>query len=63
MTTGIGGQPGILIIGLSLMISLTETAPVGFGLALGKPPYAAQVPTETIAAAPSATSFKHRPDW
>ena len=32
----------------------TETAPVGLGSASGMPPKAAQVPTETTAAAPSA---------
>ena len=41
----------------ALMISDTATAPVRFGLAIGRPPKAAQVPTETTAAAPSATSL------
>ena len=57
ITTGIGGQPETLMIGLSLMMSDTATAPVGLGLAWGMPPKAAQVPTATIAAAPLAASF------
>ncbi len=56
MTTGIGGQPETLMIGLSLTIADTATAPVGFGLAPGMPPNAAQLPRATIAAAPRATS-------
>src|SRR5512143_2225573 len=56
ITTGMGGQPGTLMMGLSLTMSLTGTAPVGFGSALGMPPYAAQVPTATMAAAPLAVS-------
>ena len=51
IASGIGGQPGMLMIGLSLMMSATETAPVGLGLALGMPPKAAQVPIEITAKA------------
>ena len=51
MTIGIGGQPGMLITGLSLTRSITETAPVGFGSAPGMPPNEAQLPIETKAAA------------
>src|SRR4030095_9861480 len=43
ITTGIGGQPETLMIGLSLMRSLTATAPVGFGLAPGVAPNAERV--------------------
>ncbi len=46
----------MLMIGLSLMSSETGTAPVGFGLAIGMPPNEAQVPTDTMAAAPLAAS-------
>ena len=35
MASGIGGQPEILMIGLSVMISDIGTAPVGFGSAKG----------------------------
>ena len=56
ITTGIGGQPGTLMIGLPLTMVPTGTAPVGFGAAPGMPPYVAQVPSATIAAAPSAAS-------
>ncbi len=56
IATGIGGQPDTLMIGLSLIISETPTAPVGFGFACGMPPKAAQVPIATIAAAPSTVS-------
>ncbi len=57
MATGIGGQPEILMIGLSLTMSDTATAPVGFGAACGIPPNAAQVPTATSAAASLAHSW------
>ena len=52
MTVGIGGQPGTLTIGFVLMISglLLPRQSVHFTSA--DPPKAAQVPTETIAAAP-----------
>ncbi len=56
MTTGIGGQPEMLVIGLSLITSLTLTAPVGLGPAAGSPPNAAQVPTAMMAVAPRAVS-------
>jgi|GEM_PF-2788920 len=56
VTSGMAGQPGMLMIGLSVMISETPRAPVGLGLALGMPPKAAQFPTAMIAAAPSAAS-------
>jgi len=46
---GIGGQPEMLMIGLSLMTSDTATAPVGFGFAFGRPPNDAQLPTAMIA--------------
>jgi hypothetical protein len=39
-----------LIIGLPFTISITPTAPVGFGAAAGTPPNVAQVPTATTAA-------------
>ena len=42
--------------GLSVMISSTPTAPVGFGLAACTEPQCAQAPTAKIAAAPSAAS-------
>src|SRR5487761_2428734 len=57
MASGIGGQPEMLITGLSVMISDTGTAPVGFGCACGMPPNAAQVPTEISANACSAVSL------
>ena len=56
MTTGIGGQPGTLMIGLSVIRSDTDTAPVGLGLACGMPPNAAQLPTAMMAAASAAVS-------
>jgi hypothetical protein len=38
-------------------MSMTETAPVGFGSAPGIPPNAAQLPIDTTAAAPATVSF------
>ncbi len=58
ITIGIGGQPGTLMMGLSLIRSRTATAPVGLGRAFGIPPYAAQVPMETMAAACSAAFMR-----
>ena len=43
-------------IGLSVIMSLTATAPVGFGFALGIPPKDAQVPMAIIPAASFADS-------
>ena len=57
MTAGIGGQPEMWMIGLSLTTSDTATAPVGFGFAIGMPPKAAQLPTATTAAQPEAASL------
>jgi hypothetical protein len=48
----------MLTMGLSLMMSDTDTAPVGFGLAFGMPPKEAQEPMATMAAAPAAASFR-----
>src|SRR5580658_3587328 len=56
MTSGIGGHPETLIMGLSPTIAVTGHAPVGLGSARGMPPKAEQVPTHTIAAAPLAAS-------
>ena len=56
MASGIGGQPEMLITGLSVS-SDTATAPVGFGLAPGMPPKVAQLPTAMIALACSAVSW------
>src|SRR3569623_2263846 len=58
ITTGMGGQPGMLTMGLSLTRSDTETAPVGIGLAFGLPPKDAQEPPAMTAAAPAAASFR-----
>ena len=44
-------------IGLSVIMSLTATAPVGFGFALGIPPKDAQVPMAIIPAASFADSL------
>ena len=55
---GFAGQAGILIIGLSLIISCTPTAPVGFGAAAGTPPNVAHVPTATTAALSFATLLR-----
>ncbi len=57
ITVGIGGQPGTLMIGLSLTTVWIATAPVGLGLAFGRPPNAAQVPTAMMAAAPFTVSI------
>ena len=60
IASAIGGQPEMLITGLSVMMSATGTAPVGLGLACGMPPKAAQVPTEITASACFAVSFSTR---
>src|SRR6056297_1038239 len=38
LSFGIGGRPGTLMMGLSLIRSRTATAPVGLGFAFGMPP-------------------------
>ena len=55
---GFGGQPGRLMIALSLMMESTPTAPVGFGSAEGTPPHDAHEPIAMIAAAFDPTSFR-----
>ena len=57
IASAIGGQPGMLITGLSVTKSDTGPAPVGFGLALGMPPNDAQEPTATTASASFTVSF------
>ena len=49
MTSGIGGQPGTLMIGLSRMTLWIGTACVGFGRAACTQPQDAQEPHEIIA--------------
>ena len=65
MTSAIGGQPGTLMIGLSVMTLLIGTAVVGFGLAACTQPQEAQEPQAITAAASLATclsfSTKGRP--
>src|ERR1700722_13681677 len=56
MTSGIGGHPDTLMMGLSPTIAVTGHAPVGLGSAKGIPPKAEHVPTHTMAAAPLAAS-------
>ena len=58
MTSGMGGQPETLMIGLSPTIAVTGQAPVGLGSANGIPPNEEHVPTQTMAAAPLAASRK-----
>ena len=58
MTSGMGGQPETLMMGLSPTMEDTGHAPVGLGSAKGMPPNDAQVPTQTMAAAPLAASRK-----
>src|ERR1022692_746909 len=58
ITSGIGGQPETLMIGLLRIRSDTGRAPVGFGLGNGMPPNDEQVPTQMMAAAPSAASVR-----
>ena len=54
MTSGIGGQPGTRIIGLSLITSVIGTEWVGFGLAVLIQPQDAQEPQAMMAFAPLA---------
>src|ERR1700690_1717918 len=56
MTSGMGGQPETLMMGLSPTMAVTGQASVGLGSANGIPPNEEQVPTQTIAAAPLAAS-------
>ena len=56
ITSGMGGQPETLMMGLSPTMADTGHASVGFGSAKGMPPKAEQVPTQTMAAAPLAAS-------
>src|ERR1700722_15826899 len=56
MTSGIGGHPDTLMMGLSPTIAVTGHAPVGLGSAKGIPPNDEHVPTQTMAAAPLAAS-------
>src|ERR1035438_8435625 len=58
ITSGMGGQPETLMIGLSPTIADTGQAEVGLGSAKGMPPNDEQVPTQTMAAAPLAASRK-----
>jgi len=51
MTSGIGGQPGTLMIGLSWITLWIGTACVGFGRAAWTQPHEAQEPQETMALA------------
>ena len=55
ITSAIGGQPGTLMIGLSVMTLCTGVACVGFGFAAWTQPHDAQQPQETIAFASLAT--------
>ncbi len=57
ITSAMGGQPGTLIIGLSLIMASTGTEPVGLGCAACTPPQAEQLPKVIIAAAPAADSL------
>src|SRR5579872_6441248 len=56
-TYGFGGQPGMLITGLSLMMVTTPTAPVGLGPLDCRPPHEEQEPMEMTAAAREVTSL------
>ena len=57
ITSAIGGQPGTLMIGLSVITLCTGVACVGFGLAACTQPHEAQEPQEMIALASLATCF------
>lgn len=57
ITSPMGGQPGTLMMGLSVMILCTGVAPVGLGLAAWMQPFDAQLPHATMALAPAAASF------
>src|ERR1022692_2394887 len=61
ITSGIGGQPETLMIGLLRIRLDTGCAPAGFGLASGMPPTHEQVPTQRRPAAPSAASVRLSP--
>src|ERR1700679_769223 len=56
ITSGMGGQPETLMIGLPETMALTGHASVGFGSANGIPPKEEQVPTQMMAADPLAAS-------
>src|SRR5579872_1660790 len=58
ITSAMGGQPGTLMIGLSVINWLIGLAPVGFGLAACTQPLEAQEPHATIALASLAVSFR-----
>ncbi len=55
ITSAIGGQPGTLMIGLSVITLCTGVARVGFGFAACTQPHDAQEPHDTIAFASFAT--------
>jgi hypothetical protein len=55
ITSAIGGQPGTLMIGLSVMTLSIGTAPVGFGFAAWTQPHEAQEPQAITALASFAT--------
>src|SRR5664279_2872386 len=55
MTSAIGGQPGTLMIGLSVITLCTGVACVGFGFAACTQPHDAHDPQDTIAFASFAT--------
>jgi hypothetical protein len=50
-----GGQPGTLMIGLSVITLCTGVARVGFGFAACTQPHDAQLPHDTMALASFAT--------
>ena len=56
MASGIGGQPEMLMTGLSVSSEMA-TAPVGLGFAPGMPPKVAQLPTAITALAFLAVSW------
>ena len=55
ITSAIGGQPGTLMIGLSVITLWIGVACVGFGFAACTHPHDAQEPHDTIAFASFAT--------
>ena len=56
ITSPMGGQPGTLMMGLSVMILCTGVAPVGLGFAAWMQPFDAQLPHAMMALAPCAAS-------
>ena len=62
ITSGIGGQPGTLIMGLSVMTLSIGVACVGLGRAACTQPQDAQVPQAIIALAPAAARLSFSPE-